>query len=1308
MSNGKQLLVPVRVQALVIDDLVVERKAILKINEQRRVANDGKWSRARQDYRLLTNALGTPGPKPFFGATRTAWGKPDADQLVLADKSPALPLLEDRGVYLHWVLPQGLRHSYRPNSLDFPALPDQWLVVRFCRRGAGRELTTRAWFLDGGLLASDGPANLLVAEGNRYAARRAGKVVPLEEFKPADFAGERSTITAVGNRYTGSPTFTANVAENRNVLSWHDDLSDLREPRGTGKVPKDVALTYLLLGWYRNAQDEPLASLPAQLTKENSTAPADALDVLKALGWDVNAQTAAELSQGRCLFHGMVAHVNYWNEETHKGTMLGYPGSPSVEGTLGDAPPSFKVGVGNSAEDALVSLVSSEYSGDRDAPNLWKALEAVIYRQPESLLGEAAPEREHVGSWNASPRDHTVHQNWFTAQEAGKVFSIRPRPGREGTFPADPAATTAETSVKPTPEQLAALKQLNETQAAADAATRELSALQQDLYARWWRMCEKKRRDRFASVKEDENDCKALAGRIGNLRAERDRLLGQLQTRKAFAETLPAELELHADSAPRFWTPADPFVVVKNCGVPTKHHLPDPLPCRLPEQVVSFAEVTVGDETKRFDAPDDGVNQLAASVQNLSAGRGEILKSLLAEASLVEQAVGDLVTRSLANEEPLTTAGKWRTWTERLVKDLTWDDKAKPLPRVKDQTSDGKDEHPPRDRVRFGGPNAPDVRPKLLAELWVRQPWSPLFIDWKISWRPTKNAGPELGPVWRMNEYDFEPKDRDSLPAGGSSVSGRSMLSPVDGRIFEEPLKTLRALLGRSPEEDESKHKWLDSSFPAAVAEILSRYEVVWDRTLAELAQAGMMGQALTGFHQALLGRDVTLPRVMPDPERPWAPGELSFRDAVAEALLDPGTPGGPGGERLAPPTPTGTGLDFTLLRAGAFQLEELWLVDDFGQWADLLQGTSAGGSAGQVFNPRARWHDDRFNVSMPPRVVQPARLNFRFTKTTDEGPDVSETDAALDPVCGWVFYNALDRALALCDRRGRLNGELVVVEERKRFLVRWEGAPGFADLDSIRNPELRDFARSLIETTPAERPRLHELLELIDRALERIRPAAERERGALFGRPLALVSASVGLELFGKAWADPKKRAAADAPPGTGDPTLDALRARLLLGNGHNTEDGLVGYFKARDFARIVPAQLPKGLKPSAYLADPERDAVRVGFGAPEPLTLLLDAWGSVQAATGLVPAKTITLQHAELDKTLARMETSFRVGPVLLQDGRVSLPTPAVDKGVWHFRGPSSGDAPAPVAPPDPRYFDERPLVATEGRLLLLTSEK
>ena len=1265
MTDAPHLLVPIKVQALVIDDLVIDKMAILKVGEQRRVANDGKWSPLPRNYRLLTRGLGAPGPPPFYGASRTAWGEPAA-QLLLAEKSPALPEEKDRGVYLHWVLPAGLRHAYKPGSLDFPALPDQWLIVRFCRRGTTQ---TKAWFVDSGLVVdSDEPANLLIASGGQYAARRVGKVVPLDEFKPADFQGEQTIITALGNSATGSPTFTASVAENRNVLSWHDDLTDLRGSNHKGKIPQDAALSYLVLGWYREAQHEPFAALPAQLGDRN---------VMDALGWRVDADSPpADLLKRRCLFHGMVAHINYWNANTYKGPLLGYPGSPPVEGVLDTPPPSIKVGLGNNAEDALVSLVSSEYSGKTEAPNLWKALEAVIYRQPESL----------VGSWNAAPRDHAVHQSWFSSVEAGKVWFIRPRPDKEDTFPADPDATAAHIAVKPTPAQLATLKQLNELQSAADAAGRELSALQQDLYARWWKLCEQSR-DQFAELKPHEDACEILAERIKALRIQREELLKRLRTLpEELRGKLPKELELRFDAAPRFWTPADPVIVVKNCGLPTKHQFPHPLPCRLPEQIINAAEVEAAGGRKLFSAADNVTNITNLVKTRLAAG--DVLARLLNEASLVEQAISHLAAATLPAEKKFFTAVEWRAWNKRLAEDLTWD---------------GNPDALPREQVRFGKRPELDVPPHRLAELWEQQPWSPLFLDWQITWLPTPYSDQDFGPAWRLGEQDYQPTDKASLPQKGFTVRGRSLLSPIDGRILKEPIDTLRDLL-----KGGEKTKGGNPAFPSAVAEILSLYETAWDKTLAELTNAGLMGQALSGFHQTLLRRDVTLPQVTPDPAHPWATDpDITFRDDIVRPLLAMPDEVALAGERLAPPA--SSALPFTLLRAGAFQLDELWLVDDFGQWADLLYGTSAGGSAGQVFHPRVRWYDDRFVFAMPPRVVQPSRLNFRFTAADDRLVE-SDSDPAFSPICGWIFYNPLDQTLVLCNRDGRLAGELVITREQDKFTVHWEAGANGVALTVIRNPDLKAFAEALVEETPTPTPRLLGLLKLIDGALERIRPAAARRDAALFGRPLALVSTALGLELFGKAWSDPQDAPAAARPTGTGNTALDALRVRVRLGCSHNTEDGLIGYFKAGAYGRIVPAHLPKGVEssPAGYIGDPQADAVRVGFGPPQPLTLLMDPWGTVQAATAILPSKTITLAQPELDETLARIEASFRVGPVLLQPNRLALPTPAIDKGRWNFSGPLTDHAAALVASSDARYFSDEPVLATEGRLLLLTPDE
>jgi hypothetical protein len=487
-----------------------------------------------------------------------------------------------------------------------------------------------------------------------------------------------------------------------------------------------------------------------------------------------------------------------------------------------------------------------------------------------------------------------------------------------------------------------------------------------------------------------------------------------------------------------------------------------------------------------------------------------------------------------------------------------------------------------------------------------------------------------------------------------------------------------------------------NNSYPPAVKELMGRYEVVWDKTLKELAGAGLMGQALNGFHQALLRRDVTLPRVAPDPTRPWIHPSVNLKALEVEVreLLDAPDREGLNAERLAPPAakPTqATAPPFSILRAGALRIDELWLIDDFGQSADLLGLTATRAkNNGQAFHPRLRWHDDRSVVAMPPRVLQPVRLNFRFTAATDDAA------SALGPICGWIFYNPLDQALVLCDREGQLAGHLAIVKDQRGTRVDLKAA-------SISNPHLKAFAESLVQTSPTATPKLVELLQLIDTALERIRPAAGRRDLILAGRPLALVNATLGLELFGKAWTDPNTDYA--AREGTGDPTLDALRVRVNLGDAHSIEDGLVGFFKGGNFNRFVATQTEQ--TSSTYVASQKTEPARAGFNAAEQVTLLLDPWGSVQAACGIVPAKTISLAHADLDRVVQQMEVSFRVGPVLLQSGKLAVPAPAVDKGAWNFSGPLTQEKPAALVPLDPRYFSDQPVVVTEGRLLLLNEE-
>jgi hypothetical protein len=571
------------------------------------------------------------------------------------------------------------------------------------------------------------------------------------------------------------------------------------------------------------------------------------------------------------------------------------------------------------------------------------------------------------------------------------------------------------------------------------------------------------------------------------------------------------------------------------------------------------------------------------------------------------------------------------------------------------------------------------VNVSSLLSLWREQPWSPLFLDWEIEWRATPAAGDRYDADWRLAESDYAPVAAEP-PAGGIRLRGRSLLSPIGGSEIATPLGDLRALLAGDAGVAPDVHKHLSRFFP------------VWDQRLKELQDGALLGQALAGLHQAFLRRDVTLPRVQPDRAAPWHTNAgADTADPRVEPLLA-APRNGMGTQRLAPPTEN-RDRSFSLQRAGALRIHQLWLVDDFGQTCDLLHGSTAGRSSGQTLNPRVRWGRDSSVVSLPPRIVQPARLNFDFAR--DGG----------GPIAGWVFYNQLDGAVSLCDASGALLGELVEVENESDAEVQWESLqrprPARADVNTIADETLRAFASSLLREDGVQR--LRTLISTIDGALTHIRPGTDAQEHAWASRPLALARARIGFELYGDPWSDP----AAPVPPvDTAAAAIAKLQLPVRLGCADDPADGLVGTFVGGNdgFSRLVPAPWLGDGRPQNQPTATTSEGLRAAFGSDRPIVLLVDPRGSIQATSGLLPSRTIRLSPDDYEVALGRIEVSFRVGPVLLPAGQPPrMPAPASTQGQWWFAADAGGperrlDALDPSAP-----FDGVRVIAVEGRMTL-----
>ncbi|MFJ6617669.1 hypothetical protein ACIQOW_08865 [Kitasatospora sp. NPDC091335] len=200
-----------------------------------------------------------------------------------ADLAPQLVKVPEAirfdGVHLHWALPRGPRHGVQDpatGEVDYPLVPNRWLVTRFSGTGTRR---VRAWVIEsdcphtayalrqGHPLEHSSPhlvtgATLSAWRASRDPYRGArtdaspqvllGLAFPLADGTPwtERAAADRLFLTAMG---AGDQHFTTYVPHSTNVFSFIDDLSD---------VTAADTLGYQVIGWYSDPAADVLATLP--------------------------------------------------------------------------------------------------------------------------------------------------------------------------------------------------------------------------------------------------------------------------------------------------------------------------------------------------------------------------------------------------------------------------------------------------------------------------------------------------------------------------------------------------------------------------------------------------------------------------------------------------------------------------------------------------------------------------------------------------------------------------------------------------------------------------------------------------------------------------------------------------------------------------------------------------------------------------------------------------------------------------------------------------------------------------------------
>jgi hypothetical protein len=341
-----------------------------------------------------------------------------------------------------------------------------------------------------------------------------------------------------------------------------------------------------------------------------------------------------------------------------------------------------------------------------------------------------------------------------------------------------------------------------------------------------------------------------------------------------------------------------------------------------------------------------------------------------------------------------------------------------------------------------------------------------------------------------------------------------------------------------------------------------------------------------------------------------------------------------------------------------------LRLVDTFGQVRDLNWSNII--TTEQMSDPQSA-----NRAMLPPRLMQPSCLNFRWLAATTDEQEMNDHPATM-PICGWVLPNNLDNSLMIYDSQGKILG---IINQRALWDSQAPGCPNIT-VDAIVNKHLQQMVRYLLNQGEAF---LNNFISVVDSALANIDPenfAQHQDLALLIGRPIALVRASLSLELQGppaihQGWNNFRqdlRRATRDT---NGFPDV---AFPIRLGEYQQLNDGLVGYWKEQgdsyaDDIFYAPQSDPITDAHIKTHADHPAPLQQTLEASPTMISMLVDPRGSVHATCGILPVKEITIPPDQYAAALQAIEVLFLSTPIVTDRGKINLPLPVESGYSWSW---------------------------------------
>lgn len=433
---------------------------------------------------------------------------------------------------------------------------------------------------------------------------------------------------------------------------------------------------------------------------------------------------------------------------------------------------------------------------------------------------------------------------------------------------------------------------------------------------------------------------------------------------------------------------------------------------------------------------------------------------------------------------------------------------------------------------------------------------------------------------------------------------------------------------------------------------------------------------------------------------------------------------------------------EFLPIRSGKLKVRQLRFIDNFGIWKDLKDFdqiitadtlTSQELRTTENINVYASSEEIRHllrEVFLPPRLVQPARLNVHFLE--EDEARLTENPRT-NPIHGWLVPSLLDESIMVFTTDGQAVGTLQKNQPTLQPLP-W---------DNTGLPALHPHLEKVIEKiTASDGALIDSFLTAFQGAQQNIAPedfSIENAQVLLVGRPIAVVRVEISLQIKGYPALDQGWSATHIDSSSTLNLASDRalpytertggnwanVSLPLRLGEYGQLNDGLVGYWKEQENGDL----LQQFYAPQTGLDDTDAilskadvnltDNKSNGFiheilpdGQAHSFTLLLDPHGTLHATTGVLPTEKQSIPTPFFKPALEKIHVWFKTGPILqfkdastepIDPDTIALDLPAVPNYEWKWY--SGTKTTRPEQPELDRLYDRLPFIKN-GYLMLVPS--